>query len=146
MRRIRKSAVNTVASIKCLIALKVPRQALIFKRIWLDPSSRVGRSRYTEPVSLIYRRYSWLSVFLWSVSCEFRWIVIENLRVSNAERDKTMLRVSVFTISIYQWRRIGCERASFGRLVKFWYSYKFFVFYNLISCSIVNLSQEYFWC
>lgn len=55
MQRIRKSAVNTVASIKCLIALKVPRQALIFKRIWLDPSSRVGRSRYTGPASLIYR-------------------------------------------------------------------------------------------
>lgn len=30
------------------------------------------------------------------------------------------------------------------RLVKFSYSCKFFVFYNLISCSIVNFSQEYF--
>lgn len=50
-----EKAADTVAGIKCLIALKVPRLALIFLRIWLDPGSRVGRSRYIQAALLIYR-------------------------------------------------------------------------------------------
>lgn len=55
-----------MAGIKCFIAFKVPRSALILLRIWRDPSSRVGRSRYTEPTSLIYRG---IHAFLFPMGC-----------------------------------------------------------------------------
>lgn len=53
MPRISKAA-GTVADIKCLIALKVPRLALIFVRIWPDPPRHQGIALQRKLLGVIY--------------------------------------------------------------------------------------------